>query len=437
MVRLLKKNISLEHILVEKTDRLYRNFHDLVKIADLDRTLHFVQEGQILSKDSESSEKLIHNIKVVLAKNYIDNLSEETSKGMLEKAEQGLWPSYAPLGYINNKETGGIDVDFLRAPIILELFEMYSQGRVSLNDLKRIADAKEYRTRQGRKVTMGAIAKMLDNPIYTGGFLWKGEYYEGKHDPIITREIFERVQKVKHSRHRPRKHTRNFAFRGLLSCGHCGCLITAEIKKEQYIYYRCTKNKGKCPEKPLREEKLAELLGEPLKRLRMTPERINWVIDALKESSQDKDEFRRKEISRLQTEYDQIETNIRRLYDDRLNGIVDEEFWKIKYNELKSKLTRIKRSLAEHDQGNYNYLENGIRILELAQRAYSLYVKQDSYEKRKLLNIIASNFVLKDAKVHTELKEVFAILADGAAEEEILIQQKAPKSARNKIWLPR
>ena len=93
-------------LLVEKTDRLYRNLKDWVTIDDLNLDIHFVKENVILSKDSRSSEKFMHGIKVLMAKNYIDNLSEETKKGMVEKAEQGIYPSFAPLGYIN-VEGGG------------------------------------------------------------------------------------------------------------------------------------------------------------------------------------------------------------------------------------------------------------------------------------------------------------------------------------------
>jgi len=83
-------------LLVEKTDRLYRNLKDWVTIDDLNLDIHFVKENVVLSKDSRSSEKFMHGIKVLMAKNYIDNLSEETKKGMLEKAEQGIFPCLSP-----------------------------------------------------------------------------------------------------------------------------------------------------------------------------------------------------------------------------------------------------------------------------------------------------------------------------------------------------
>ena len=102
---------SCSVILVEKTDRLYRNIKDWVTVADLDVEVHLVKEGTILSEHSRSSEKFMHGIRVLMAKNYIDNLSEEVRKGMREKAEQGHWPTVAHIGYINDTNVRRIDVD--------------------------------------------------------------------------------------------------------------------------------------------------------------------------------------------------------------------------------------------------------------------------------------------------------------------------------------
>jgi site-specific DNA recombinase len=92
MVSLLRKRDLARILLVEKTDRLYRNLKDWVTLDELDLEIHLVKEGVLLSRGSGSSEKFMHGIKVLMAKNYIDNLSEEARKGMLEKAEQGIWP---------------------------------------------------------------------------------------------------------------------------------------------------------------------------------------------------------------------------------------------------------------------------------------------------------------------------------------------------------
>ena len=101
MVTYLKAHPSIRVMLVEKTDRLYRNLKDWVTMDELDVEMHFPKEGVVLSRESRSSEKFMHGIKVLMAKNYIDNLSEEARKGMQEKAEQGIWPTKTPLGYRN------------------------------------------------------------------------------------------------------------------------------------------------------------------------------------------------------------------------------------------------------------------------------------------------------------------------------------------------
>ena len=101
MVTYLKAHPTVRVMLVEKTDRLYRNLKDWVTLDELDIEMHFPKEGVVLSRESRSSEKFMHGIKVLMAKNYIDNLSEEARKGMQEKAEQGIWPTNTPLGYRN------------------------------------------------------------------------------------------------------------------------------------------------------------------------------------------------------------------------------------------------------------------------------------------------------------------------------------------------
>jgi DNA invertase Pin-like site-specific DNA recombinase len=93
MVRYLKKHPNVRVVLVEKTDRLYRNLKDWVTVDEIDVEIHLLKEGVILSRDSKSSEKFVHGIKVLMAKNYIDNLSEEARKGQQEKAEQAFGPS--------------------------------------------------------------------------------------------------------------------------------------------------------------------------------------------------------------------------------------------------------------------------------------------------------------------------------------------------------
>jgi DNA invertase Pin-like site-specific DNA recombinase len=118
MVKFLQANDKVKTILVEKTDRLYRNFKDYVYLEELDLEIHLVKEGEIISRESRSPVKFIHGIKVLMAKNFIDNLSEEVRKGMREKAEQGDYPSRPPLGYRPNLQTKCIEIDPERADLV-------------------------------------------------------------------------------------------------------------------------------------------------------------------------------------------------------------------------------------------------------------------------------------------------------------------------------
>lgn len=436
MLKLLRARKDVGHILVEKTDRLYRNFADLVKVDELGRTLHFVKEGQVLGPESKSSEKFMHNIKVVMAKNYVDNLSEETRKGMTEKAAHGLWPSFAPLGYANDSVTGGIVIDWPRAVIIRRMFEEYAAGRMSIRDVTRMAETEGLRTRKGNRVMQSQIATMLQNPVYTGNFAWDGKQYQGKHDPLIPFSVYERVQELMHSKARPRPKKRHFAFRGLLRCGTCGCLITAEIKKERFVYYRCTRSRGNCHELPIREEELAAQLGEPLKRLRITSERMEWILQALKASHADEMKYRDEETRQIERERAEVQRKLDAVYEDKLAGVISTELWERKHAEYSHRLGRLLGTLSEHRYAEENYLTTGTRVLELAKRAHSLYIDQSRDEQRKLVDLMASNCTYKDGKAHVELKEVFAILADGVAHEEEMEAAGATKEAIEKEWLP-
>src|SRR6202165_2599016 len=110
-------NPACRVLIVEKTDRLYRNFRDCVTLEDLDVEIHLPKEGQIIGKESKSQAKLVHGIQLVIARNYIENLREEVKKGLREKAAQGLYPGRAPFGYQNNKETHNIEPHPQNGPV--------------------------------------------------------------------------------------------------------------------------------------------------------------------------------------------------------------------------------------------------------------------------------------------------------------------------------
>jgi DNA invertase Pin-like site-specific DNA recombinase len=147
-------------------------------VDELEVEIHFPKEGVVLSRDSRSSEKFMHGIKVLMAKNYIDNLSEEARKGMQEKAEQGISPTKTPLGYRNMTGPDGkkvIATDPAVAPIVTKLFEWYASGQHSLQEATRMArNAGLVYRKSGAKVPVSTVHSMLRNRLYTGWFEWNG-----------------------------------------------------------------------------------------------------------------------------------------------------------------------------------------------------------------------------------------------------------------------
>ncbi len=413
MIKFLKADTDIKGILVEKTDRLYRNFRDYVTIEELDVEIHLVKEGEVLSKNSQSHAKLVHGIKVLLAKNYIDNLSEETKKGMMEKAEQGLFPSYAPIGYKNNLETKEIEIDPLTAPYIRALFEWYASGDYSLSQVKKMAGQIGLRSRSGKPIHKSSVERILKNPVYYGDFIWDRKLYKGRHQPIVSRELWDQAQEAFKKTNRPQQTRRNFPFTGMLKCAFCGCTITAEIKKGKYIYYHCTGSRGPCPKPPVRQEVLEEKLGEVIKGIHISDEIKDWIVKALRESYKEEKSYHEGIIKGLQSEYNQIQGRIDKAYEDKLDGKIPEDLFLRSMDRWRKEQDRILYQINRHKGANTHYIDEGVKILELANKAYFLYKKQDAYQKARLLKTVQSNCLWDGVSARPEYRKPFDILAKG------------------------
>ena len=442
MITLLEKTKSCRTVLVEKTDRLYRNLKDWVTIEDLGLEIHFVKENVVLAPDSRSSEKFMHGIKVLMAKNYIDNLSEETRKGMQEKARQGIWPSFAPLGYLNvdganGKRTIAPDPNF--APVITRMFEQYSTGRYTLSHMAKHARANGLAYRKtGDDVPLSTVHKILRNRIYSGDFDFAGVTYRGAYEPIVSKELWERVQAMLDGRaaRKTQMPKEQFAFSGLITCGHCGCAMVGEIKKGRYIYYHCTGYKGKCPEPYTREEVLEEKFTGLLKGIAFSGEALAWVRQALRESHRDERQFHDEAVAKLQREHHRLQTRIDSMYEDKLDGRIGNDYFDSKATEMRAAQAAITREIQAHQTANRGYIEEGVQLLELAHNAHALFETRPATEKRKLLDFVLSNCTWKGGQLTAKYRQPFDVLAVAVASEQ---QQKAVGSAetgRFDNWLP-
>lgn len=443
MVNLLRATAGC-HLLVEKTDRLYRNLRDYVTIDELRvAAIHFVKENEVLTPDSKSSEKFMHGIKVLMAKNYCENLSEETRKGMLEKARQGLWPSYAPMGYLNVEGSSGkrtIKPDPNLAPAIARLFQRYATGDHSLKELAKIAPADGLRYRKsGGEVPKSTVNTILRNRIYTGDFDFDGVTYHGTYEPIISKELWSTVQDVLDGRNAKKTHSvkEQFAFSGLVTCGHCGCAMVGEIKKGRYVYYHCTGYKGKCPEKYTREEVLEAKFGHVLQGISFSDDVVELVTRALRESHHDETTFREDAIAKLQAERKRVQSRIDTMYLDKLDGRINAEFFDRKAAEFRVQQGDILREIQAHQAADQNYIEEGIKLLDLARSAHGRFENQPAKEKRKLLDFVLSNSTWKSGELTAQYRQPFDLLADAARAAEGATLGASAILGQNDNWLLR
>lgn len=267
-------------ILTWAPDRISRNAGDLGKIVDLmdsGALLEIRTFGQRFSNNP--NEKFLLMILGSQAKLENDNRGINVKRGLRTRVEMGLWPGVAPLGYLNQKlmdKKCQVIIDQQRAPVIKKIFEKVAfehySGRKIYNWLKFELN---FYTRGNKPLTLSGIYRILDNSFYYGVFEHpkeSGNWYTGKHEPIITQDLFEKA-KVQLKRDQIVRENKEFAFTKLFTCGYCGSGISAEEKwkplkdgtSAHYIYYGCSRGKDRnCKNKYIREE---ELITELLKIL--------------------------------------------------------------------------------------------------------------------------------------------------------------------------
>ena len=442
MVAFVRSSKKVRHILVEKTDRLHRSEQRKMKIKELvDKygiRVHFVKEGRVYSRDSRSHEMFGYNINSAVSNYYSQVVGEEASKGMREKAEQGIYPSFAPLGYLN--EDKGIAIDKERAPLIKKLFEVYGTGNHSLKETARIARdlGLTYRG-SGGLISKSTLGDILKNSIYTGWFMWKGKLHHGSHEPIVSMEMFERVQNVFKGRNatKPQCTARVFAYSQLIKCAKCGCSIVGERKKEKYTYYHCSGYSGgrkisSCGRKYVREEVVERQFTEILGQLQIDSGIFEQICKALRASHSDIRQERDDAIHGLQADHDKLQNRIDLMYEDKLDGKVSDDYFTRVSRHWREEQARILDEIAAHQNSDQSCMEDGIRLLQLGTNAQSVLGRQDDFGKRGLLKLLLWNPIWDDGKVSATFRRPFDILA----QTKIAVDSVMAENPQNENWLP-
>ena len=403
MLRYLRRHPKCRAILVEKTDRLYRNIKDWVALDELDPQIHLVKEGVVLSDESRSSEQFVHGMKVLVAKHFVDNLREETKKGLLEKARQGLWPSRAPIGYVNAVRWDGkhvIEPDAERAPLIAKLFNWYAIGDSSLSAVtsKALQAGLTY-AKSGKPLARSAIHRVLQNPIYMGEFDWNGVRYRGTHKPIVSRDMWNDVQAVLTGRaptRRRGRQSRAHRFAGLVACGACAAdgkrfMLVGEGHKQRYVYYRCEGCKKLGRAVYVREQAIADAYIQALEQLELPAPTASFVGAAMRGDATDKSDDAARDLDRLRAERDDITARIDMAYEDRLAGRIGGDYFEERARQWRARLEELDGEIARREAAAIANSNHGPSKLELPQPVDLFRDAPDAPSKRRLIKILHSN----------------------------------------------
>ncbi len=257
---------------------------------------------------------------------------------------------------------------------------------------------------------------MLKNKIYYGIIEYNGELYDGKHEPIITKKLFDSVQEVMAKKSKPKTpKLKPYIFRGFFRCGECGCFITTETQKG-HNYLRCTKRKNPCSQKYAREDAITSQIREEIKKVSLSSA---WANASIAEFEKEKAECAQAESSfaqKARNELVETETKLDRLLDLQLDGSLSQT----EYATKKHKLILAKKDLEEKihlfKRKSNNRFELMIAFLKEANQAENIAVQENPEGIRDFLKKIGSNFRIAERTLSFPLKNAWILAGKYHAE---------------------
>ena len=394
-------------------DRLARNSVDGGKI------IHFVDRGLIKSLkfptfwfEPTPQGLFMLNIAFGQSKYFVDNLRENVKRGLRQKIRNGVWPGWAPVGYMNNLKTRGIDIDLDKSPKVQKMFELYSTGSYTLLSLANWCKENNLRGNLDKEMSINTVYKILQNIFYIGLMKYNGEIFEGTHESLISKKLFDLCQEVMSKRGKQkeiRKH--NFSFLGLMKCT-CGASITAETQKG-FVYYRCTKKKGLCQEKHyLREESLTEQITSFLQKVSLSSQDTEKVLAALDQEQEKARQDSQAEVNVSKAQLSQVEIKLQKLLDIYLADALSTEEYAAKKQSLLSQKMSLSEKITDFEQKGLSWLEPAREFVKSLNQAAKLMRSENKTEMTTFLKNIGSNHILENRQFKFSAKTPYDLVAE-------------------------
>ncbi len=249
----------------------------------------------------------------------------------------------------------------------------------------------------GKEIALSNIQKILTNPFYCGLMRYRGELYEGRHEPLVLKKLFDLCQEVRAKRGKTietKKH--NFAFLGLMKCASCGSSITAEMQKG-HAYYRCTKKGGACQEKHyLREEILREQIQLFLQKISLSDGDTEKALVLLEAERDKAREEARAQIDVLKNEVARVETKLSKLLDAYLADALSQQEYAAKKEQLLSRKIGLHEKISDFGDKGLSWLEPAREFVLSLNQASKLLEDKNGIAMTTFLKNIGSNHILRN-----------------------------------------
>jgi len=418
----------VDAIIIYKIDRFARNVTDFSKMYN-----HFKEKKIILLSVNEGnlmeSNSLIPNIFASVAQWESETNSTRTKDALAQKFEEGWQPTPPLLGYRTvggEKEKKTCEPDPFVAPIIKQLFEMYSTGNYSLYELQNWLADKNITSKTGKIIGYSVIDNILRNPFYFGLIRWHGVSKMGKHIPLITKALYDTVQFVlaKHRSFLLRKRIYDYLLRGFMFCGYCSQRYTADkhkinsAKRKGVIhYYHCQKRgKNGCPATYVEAEVLEKQVEREIGKLQFTQEFIDKVVQKAKEhveESRNSIDTQRLAILNQKTE---LENKRNKLEIKMLDDTIDRETYQRLHTDFNDKISNL-NALIQEIENNANLDVDLIEeVLAFTRNIHTTYLQAPQFLKRHYLRFFFEKLVVKDRKIiKIVYTPIFSVLQENHA----------------------
>jgi hypothetical protein len=393
-------------LIIHKIDRSARNLRDWADLGDLiDRGIdvRFVSDNfDLLSRGG----RLSADIQAVVAADYIRNLRDEVKKGMYGRLKQGLYPWRAPLGYLDNGKAKPKTIDPIKGPLVRELFERYGTNTIGFEDLRVEMQTKGLVSAVGKPLSNNALTVILNNPFYAGvaRIGTTGETFTGIHEPLISKTLFERVQRILRAKTAPRSKKHQFLLSRIVKCGECRQRTLIGEYQKSKIYYRCH-GRG-CRGVSWRGDVLEAVVMREFSRIRFSfggrgdegtdiAYDMRDEFDDLKKMLEDEchqhESEREQRHNALKLKLANIDARSERLTDLLIDGTIGQA----DYNSRKERLLLDRQSVATDLKADpLAPFAALLQELQRNDRDLLRYEELTRDERRELIEIVSSNFTV-------------------------------------------